>query len=274
MEKTQHRLLPAGAIDAKTGPPRGTSAASKSHFSPANLPVGRAWLAMGREEAGHARRSERAAAWLMAQKPWIVPIPGTTQIARVPWKIPARRVTTSELEQTRRRCFGNRGFRSARLEAGTCPFGPGSAHPLTDRSMMNGLDRRTLLSASALMSLMAATGACADPAAHAEGLAPTFTVRKHTRDRRNAATRLECGGCSRSSPQDRIRKTMNRPSSKQGKIGARYEPPTRTRVCEFGSLRHFVLGFPRVGRGPAPPVIRWSSGRMTCRGGAAPVHHT
>ena len=34
-------------------------------------------------EKGHATNAQIALAWLLAQKPWIVPIPGTTKLHRL-----------------------------------------------------------------------------------------------------------------------------------------------------------------------------------------------
>jgi aryl-alcohol dehydrogenase-like predicted oxidoreductase len=48
-----------------------------------------------------ATPAQLALAWLLAQKPWIVPIPGTTKIHRLEENLGATRVdlTTSELEE-------------------------------------------------------------------------------------------------------------------------------------------------------------------------------
>ncbi len=74
-----------GWIDANTRFAPGDIRAVESRFSPENLPhnlqlVGllKTW-AKGKE----ATPGQIALAWLMAQKPWIVPIPGTTQMAHM-----------------------------------------------------------------------------------------------------------------------------------------------------------------------------------------------
>jgi aryl-alcohol dehydrogenase-like predicted oxidoreductase len=74
-----------GAIDAETIFASGDIRGIEGRFSPENLPHNLAlvdllvdWAA--RKEAAPA---QIALAWLMAQKPWIVPIPGTTQMAHM-----------------------------------------------------------------------------------------------------------------------------------------------------------------------------------------------
>jgi aryl-alcohol dehydrogenase-like predicted oxidoreductase len=74
-----------GAIDAKTRFAPGDIRGVESRFSPENLPhnlaivdVVTSWAK--RKQATPARI---ALAWLMAQKPWVVPIPGTTQMAHM-----------------------------------------------------------------------------------------------------------------------------------------------------------------------------------------------
>jgi aryl-alcohol dehydrogenase-like predicted oxidoreductase len=52
-------------------------------------------------ERKQATRAQIALAWLMAQKPWIVPIPGTTQMAHMLENSAAEaiRLTSSELAE-------------------------------------------------------------------------------------------------------------------------------------------------------------------------------
>ena len=75
----------AGAIDANTRFAPGDIRGAESRFSPENLPhnltlvdLVKSWAA--RKEATPA---QIALAWLLAQRPWIVPIPGTTQMAHM-----------------------------------------------------------------------------------------------------------------------------------------------------------------------------------------------
>lgn len=75
----------AGAIDEKTRFSPGDFRSLEGRFSPENLPHNLAIVAVVK---GWADRKETtpariALAWLMAQKPWIVPIPGTTQMAHM-----------------------------------------------------------------------------------------------------------------------------------------------------------------------------------------------
>jgi aryl-alcohol dehydrogenase-like predicted oxidoreductase len=74
-----------GWIDANTRFAPGDIRAMEGRFSPENLPhnlglveVVKTWAA--RKQASPA---QIALAWLLAQKPWIVPIPGTTNVAHM-----------------------------------------------------------------------------------------------------------------------------------------------------------------------------------------------
>ena len=74
-----------GAIDAQTRFAPGDLRGMESRFSPENLPHNLALVELlktwgARKEATPA---QIALAWLLAQKPWIVPIPGTTQTAHM-----------------------------------------------------------------------------------------------------------------------------------------------------------------------------------------------
>ena len=75
----------AGAIDANTRFADGDIRKVESRFSPEHLPHNLALVELVKKWA--ARKSATPAqvglAWLMAQKPWIVPIPGTTQMAHM-----------------------------------------------------------------------------------------------------------------------------------------------------------------------------------------------
>ena len=92
-----------GAMDANTRFADGDIRKVESRFSPEHLPhnlrlvdLVRSWAK--RKEATPA---QIALAWLMAQKPWIVPIPGTTQMAHMLQNIGAGaiRFTASELAE-------------------------------------------------------------------------------------------------------------------------------------------------------------------------------
>ena len=71
-----------GAIDQRTRFAEGDIRGIESRFSPANLPANLALVSLLKDWAGkkQATPAQIALAWLMAQKPWIVPIPGTTQM--------------------------------------------------------------------------------------------------------------------------------------------------------------------------------------------------
>jgi aryl-alcohol dehydrogenase-like predicted oxidoreductase len=74
-----------GAIDANTRFADGDIRAVESRFSPENLPHNMALvdLVKGWAIRKQATPAQISLAWLMAQKPWIVPIPGTTQMAHM-----------------------------------------------------------------------------------------------------------------------------------------------------------------------------------------------
>jgi len=74
-----------GAIDANTRFAEGDIRKVESRFSPENLPNNLKLVELARTwaERKSATPARIALAWLMAQKPWIVPIPGTTQRAHM-----------------------------------------------------------------------------------------------------------------------------------------------------------------------------------------------
>jgi Predicted oxidoreductases (related to aryl-alcohol dehydrogenases) len=71
-----------GAIDRNTRFAPGDIRGIESRFSPENLPHNLKLVQVVRQwaERKQATPAQIALAWLMAQKPWIVPIPGTTQM--------------------------------------------------------------------------------------------------------------------------------------------------------------------------------------------------
>ena len=74
-----------GAIDANTRFAQGDIRGVESRFSPENLPGNLALVNLLIKWAAQkiATPAQIALAWLMAQKPWIVPIPGTTQMTHM-----------------------------------------------------------------------------------------------------------------------------------------------------------------------------------------------
>jgi aryl-alcohol dehydrogenase-like predicted oxidoreductase len=74
-----------GAIDANTRFAQGDIRGVESRFSPENVPHNLALVAVATRwaERKQASPAQIALAWLLAQKPWIVPIPGTTQMAHM-----------------------------------------------------------------------------------------------------------------------------------------------------------------------------------------------
>jgi aryl-alcohol dehydrogenase-like predicted oxidoreductase len=75
----------AGAIDAGTRFAPGDIRGAESRFSPEHLPNNLQLVALVTRWAARkqATPAQIALAWLLAQKPWIVPIPGTTQMAHM-----------------------------------------------------------------------------------------------------------------------------------------------------------------------------------------------
>jgi aryl-alcohol dehydrogenase-like predicted oxidoreductase len=71
-----------GWIDANTRFAPGDIRGAESRFSPENLPLNMPLveLVKGWAARKQAAPAQIALAWLLAQKPWIVPIPGTTQM--------------------------------------------------------------------------------------------------------------------------------------------------------------------------------------------------
>jgi aryl-alcohol dehydrogenase-like predicted oxidoreductase len=74
-----------GAIDARTRFADGDIRKVESRFSPESLPQNLKLVELARTwaERKRATPAQVALAWLLAQKPWIVPIPGTTQMAHM-----------------------------------------------------------------------------------------------------------------------------------------------------------------------------------------------
>ncbi|WP_339740373.1 aldo/keto reductase [uncultured Sunxiuqinia sp.] len=80
-----------GAIDAQTRFAQGDIRGIESRFSPENLPNNLALVALLKKWSTkkQATPAQISLAWLLAQKPWIVPIPGTTQMAHMQQNIGA-----------------------------------------------------------------------------------------------------------------------------------------------------------------------------------------
>ena len=92
-----------GAIDAETRFAAGDIRGGETRFAPANLPHNLALVALLKEWAAGkgATPAQIALAWLSAQAPWIVPIPGTTQMAHMADNVGAMavRFTPAELRE-------------------------------------------------------------------------------------------------------------------------------------------------------------------------------
>jgi aryl-alcohol dehydrogenase-like predicted oxidoreductase len=92
-----------GWIDAQTRFAPGDIRAGETRFSPDNLPHNLQLVALLMQwaERKQAAPAQIALAWLLAQKPWIVPIPGTTNAAHAIQNVGAATVefTNSELAE-------------------------------------------------------------------------------------------------------------------------------------------------------------------------------
>jgi aryl-alcohol dehydrogenase-like predicted oxidoreductase len=92
-----------GAIDANTRYAQGDIRGIETRFSAENIPNNLTLVSLllkwGIKK--QATQAQIALAWLLAQKPWIVPIPGTTQMAHIQENIGADavRFTVEELNQ-------------------------------------------------------------------------------------------------------------------------------------------------------------------------------
>ena len=74
-----------GAIDAQTRFAQGDIRGGEGRFSSENLPQNLALVELVKRWAlrKNTAPGQIALAWLLAQRPWIVPIPGTTQMAHM-----------------------------------------------------------------------------------------------------------------------------------------------------------------------------------------------
>jgi aryl-alcohol dehydrogenase-like predicted oxidoreductase len=92
-----------GAIDANTRFAPGDIRGIESRFSPENLPHNLTLVDLVKTWAANkgATPAQISLAWLLAQQPWIVPIPGTTQMAHMLENIGAGdvRLTADELNE-------------------------------------------------------------------------------------------------------------------------------------------------------------------------------
>lgn len=89
-----------GAMDASTTFAKGDMRASQPRFTAAALAANQALIEVLRAvaaarggEGGAATPAQTALAWILAQRPWIVPIPGTTKLHRLEENIAATALT-------------------------------------------------------------------------------------------------------------------------------------------------------------------------------------
>lgn len=91
-----------GAIDQNTRFAPGDIRGIESRFSPENLPNNLKIVQLLKEwgQRKNATPAQLSLAWLMARKPWIVPIPGTTQMPHMLENIGADGITLTPAELT------------------------------------------------------------------------------------------------------------------------------------------------------------------------------
>ena len=99
-----------GAIDENTRFAPGDIRGAESRFSPENITKNMALMNLIKKWAKQkqATPAQISLAWLMAQRPWIVPIPGTTQMAHMLENVKATdvRLTVDELKQLNQELVG------------------------------------------------------------------------------------------------------------------------------------------------------------------------
>jgi aryl-alcohol dehydrogenase-like predicted oxidoreductase len=121
-----------GAIDARTRFADGDIRKSETRFSPENLAHNLALVDLVKKwaERKSATPGQIALAWLLGQKPWIVPIPGTTQMAHMIENTGAMsvRFTPTELAELNAAVSGIE-IQGARLPAGVLAMSGVEAPP-------------------------------------------------------------------------------------------------------------------------------------------------
>ena len=121
-----------GAIDANTRFAPGDIRGVESRFSPENLPNNLALVDLLKKWGAHKKASpgQISLAWLLHQKPWIVPIPGTTQMPHMLENSGADAIKFSkdELEQFNKELNGIQ-IKGERLPAAVLQFSNVEAPP-------------------------------------------------------------------------------------------------------------------------------------------------
>lgn len=90
----------AGAVSARTRFAEGDFRATVPRFSPDNLPPNMALVRLVQAWARrkHATPAQLSLAWLTARRPWIVPIPGTTNLAHLEENVAAASMAFTNAE--------------------------------------------------------------------------------------------------------------------------------------------------------------------------------
>jgi aryl-alcohol dehydrogenase-like predicted oxidoreductase len=124
--------LLTGWIDANTRFPAGDIRANTSRYAPENLPQNLKLVDLIKTWAAkkNATPAQIALAWLMAQKPWIVPIPGTTNMAHMKQNTGAHNIKFSNSELTELNAAVKAiEIKGQRLPDGVLPFSNVEAAP-------------------------------------------------------------------------------------------------------------------------------------------------
>jgi aryl-alcohol dehydrogenase-like predicted oxidoreductase len=113
-----------GAIDAETRFAVGDIRGVESRFSPENLPHNLMLVDLLKSWAQRkqATPGQISLAWLLAQKPWIVPIPGTTQMAHMVENVGAGRIRFTAEEVAELNAVAAIEVRGARLPDAVLAF--------------------------------------------------------------------------------------------------------------------------------------------------------
>jgi aryl-alcohol dehydrogenase-like predicted oxidoreductase len=114
-----------GAIDSNTRFAQGDIRGMETRFSPENLPANMALVDLLKKwgKQKDAAPAQISLAWLLAQKPWIVPIPGTTQMAHMLENTGASKVKFSSAElQEFNTTLNEIKIQGERLPAGVLAF--------------------------------------------------------------------------------------------------------------------------------------------------------
>ena len=260
-----------GAIDARTRFAEGDIRSVESRFSPENLPHNLALVALVKDwaERKQATPAQIALAWLMAQKPWIVPIPGTTQMAHMLENAgrggPLHAVGTRRAECVRlgdrdpRRPAARRGAGIRALRRRRRPDEPMKAATL--------VSRRQALGSPLLLPMLAGVGTAIAKDNQGNGVlvAGYFTRTGNTRLIANIIARAMGASLFRILPAQPYPEDYEAQVAQAESERERgYEPRLQERVADMHAIRQCFSGF-RCGEQQRPPSSGRSCHSTICR---------